>query len=76
MFSNYDETNKKNASVDVSEDKGIQQADELFYLTNHAYGEPDYRYREYRRTHKNVEMNDDILAILCVLTLMASLLLA
>ena len=63
MFSNYDETNKKNASVDVSEDKGIQQADELFYLTNHAYGEPDYRYR---RTHKTVEVNDDISAVLCV----------
>lgn len=44
MFSYYDETIKKNASVDVSEDKGIQQAGELFYLTNPAYGEADYRY--------------------------------
>ena len=44
MFSYYDETIKKNASVDVTEDKGIQQAGELFYLTNPAYGEADYRY--------------------------------
>ncbi|XP_023344500.1 uncharacterized protein LOC111713794 [Eurytemora carolleeae] len=43
VFSYYDETIKKNASVDVSEDKGIQQAGELFYLTNPAYGEADYR---------------------------------
>ena len=46
VFSNYIEQEiNQNIMVNVTDDKGIQQAKELFFLPNHAYGEPDYRNR-------------------------------
>ena len=33
-----------NKTVNVTQDKGIQQANELFYSTKHAYADFDYRF--------------------------------